>query len=249
MTNRDRMVLLVLLAVAIVAVGWIKVVSPEQKRASSVQATVTAAEVTLGKARAELAGAKQDQGRFASAYANLVSLGEAVPADEEVSSLVYAVDKAAGSAHVEFQSISSGGDSSAAAAPSTSTATATAGFQQLPFTFTFSGSFFDLYHLMQKLQGFTVTTDAGDVKISGRLLTLDNLSLTAATAATAASTASGQLTGTVTATAYVLPPGESLTAGATATAPAGVNTSASSGSSSSSGSTSTAAPAVVKATP
>jgi Tfp pilus assembly protein PilO len=236
MTNRDRMVLLVLAAIAIVALAWIKVVSPERKHASEVQAKVTEAEVALGKARTELAEAQQDEQRFSSAYSSVVSLGEAVPAAEQVSSLVYAVDEAAGKADVEFQSISAGGGTTA-----TEATTPSGGFEQLPFTFTFVGSFFDLYRLMNKLQGFTVTTGAGKVTVSGRLLTINGLSLQAATSG---ETAKGGLTGTVTATAYVLPPGETLTAGATQSAPAGVNTS----SSSSSGGGGTA-PAVVKVGP
>jgi hypothetical protein len=245
MTNRDRMVLIVVAALAIVVLAWIKVVSPERSRASSIESKVTTAEVTLANARSKLQSAQQDEKRFASAYSSLVSLGEAVPAAQEVSSLVYAVDKAAGHAHVEFQSISSGdGGSTTAAEPTASTETAAAGFQQVPFTFTFVGTFFDLYHMMNKLQGFTVTTSAGNVNVSGRLLTISGLTLAAATGD---ETDQGKLTGTVTATAYVLPAGETLTAGATAAGPAGLD--ASSSSTGTSGSTSTAAPAVVKVGP
>lgn len=240
MTGRDRMVLLVLAVVAVLVIGWMKVVSPERKRVASVQEKVTSAEVALSQARSELSEAQRDQSRYSSAYASLVSLGEAVPADEEVSSLVYALDQAAGKAHVEFQSIQAGAGSSETSATPTSTGQESSGFRQLPFTFTFVGSFFDLYHLMQKLQGFTTTTSGGGVKVSGRLLTIDGVNLTPGSSTEGSSE---DLTGTVTATAYVLPPGETLTAGATAAAPAGVSSGAEA-----SGSSAPAA-AVVKATP
>jgi Tfp pilus assembly protein PilO len=243
MTGRDRIVLTVLAALAIVALAWIEVVSPERKRASSVESKVTAAEVALSNARTQLASAKEDEKRFASAYSSVVSLGEAVPAAEEVSSLVYAVDRAAGKAKVEFQSITAGGGSSTASAtPTTATASTSAGFQQLPFTFTFVGTFFDLYHMMQRLQSFTVATASGNVKVSGRLLTVNGLSLTAATSG---ETAGGDLTGTVTATAYVLPAGETLTAGATPSGPSGLDAS----STATGSAASTPAPAVVKVGP
>lgn len=244
MTGRDRMVLIVLAAVAVIALAWIEVVSPERKRASKVEAQVTSAEVALSNARTKLVSAQEDEHRFASAYSSLVSLGEAVPAAEEVSSLVYAVDKAAGSAHVEFQSISSGGGSSTASVAPTEAGVASASFKQLPFTFTFVGSFFDLYGMMRKLERFTLTTSEGNVHVSGRLLTINGLSLSAATGG---ETSSGKLTGTVTATAYVLPPGESLTAGATSAGPAGAGTSTSA--SASGGASTSSAPAVVQATP
>ena len=60
---------------------------------------------------------------------------------------------------------------------------------------------------------------------------------------------SGQMTGTVTATAYVLPAGQGLTAGATPSAPSGASSaSAPSGSTASTGNAVTA-PAIVKAEP
>lgn len=225
MTKRDRIVLVAVVAIAIVGVGWVKFVSPERKRASEVQSKVTEAEAALGRARTELAEAKQAQQRFSTAYSSLVSLGEAVPAAQEVSSLVYAVDEASGKAKVKFLSITAGGSSSTAPVESALGAAPGAGFQQLPFTFTFAGSFFDLYHLMERLQGFTATTSSGKVKVSGRLLTIDGVTLQAATSG---ETAAGQLSGTVTATAYVLPAGETTTAGATPAAPAGVSTSSTS---------------------
>lgn len=243
MTKRDRIVLVALVAIAIVAGVYLKVVSPERTRASEVQSKVTTAEAALSRANAELAEAKQAEQRFSAAYTNLVSLGEAVPAAQEVSSLVYGIDRAAGKAKVKFLSVTASGAASTAStepAATEATASAGAGFEQLPFTFTFTGSFFDLFHLMQKLQGFTVTTSSGEVEVSGRLLTINGLTLQAATSGVAGST---ELTGTVTATAYVLPAGETTTAGATPSAPAGVDTS-SGGATEASG-----APAVVKVAP
>ncbi|MHB1538375.1 MAG: hypothetical protein ACYCUM_04710 [Solirubrobacteraceae bacterium] len=243
MTGRDRIVLVVLAAIAVIALAWIEVVSPERKRASTIEAQVSSAEVALSSARTKLAGAQEAEKRFSAAYSSLVSLGEAVPAAEEVSSLVYAVDRAAGRAHVEFESISSGGGSSSASAvPSTAAGAASASFRQLPFTFTFAGSFFDLYDMMRKLERFTLTTSSGTVQVSGRLLTVDGLSLAAASSA---SSGSSRLTGTVTVTAYVLPAAETPTAGATSAGPAGVGTSPAS----SAGAPSPSAPAVVKAGP
>jgi hypothetical protein len=111
----------------------------------------------------------------------------------------------------------------------------------MPFTFVFGGSFNDLYHLFRQLNAATVRTSSGGLQVSGRLLTLQAVKLEPA----AAESSSQQLTGTITATAYVLPASQGLTAGATPTSPAtsGGATSASSAAGSTTPSSSSAAPA------
>ena len=106
----------------------------------------------------------------------------------------------------------------------------------MPFTFVFNGTFSDLYHLFQLLNRLTVRTTSGGLQVSGRLLTMQAVKLEN-TAAAGSETGSGKLTGTITATAYVLPASQGLTAGATPAAPtSGAATTASAPSSSSSSS-------------
>jgi hypothetical protein len=119
----------------------------------------------------------------------------------------------------------------------------------MPFTFHFNGSFFALYHLLNRLNGFTLQTANGNVQVSGRLLTINGVSFDTSGAAAAPGTGTagtGGLSGTVTATAYVLPQQQGLTAGATPGAPAG--TPAAQPASGTSGAA-TPAPAIVRATP
>lgn len=248
MSARDRIVVIVLAAVAILAGGYLAVVSPERKKAAQVEAKVAKARSELSSAEAKLAEAKTAQSKFAAAYASIVRLGEAVPADQQVATLIYELDHASGHAKVQFQSITSSGESSSAtpAAATSEAAAAAPAFRSMPFTFTFNGSFFDLYHLMQKIQGFTVASRHGRLQVNGRLLTIQSLSLSGGGSSSSESGGSNQLTGTVSATAYVLPPGEGLTVGATPAAPAGAQPASSP---SSSGGGSPAAPAVIKAEP
>ncbi len=230
MTRRDRLVLVLAAAVAILVIGWLAVVSPERKHAASLLASVKSAETTLRSAKARLAQSQADERRYAAAYASIVSLGEAVPADEEVPALIYQINHLAGHAHVGFETISSSGSGSSSGSSSAGGSSTSSGFEQLPFSLTFSGSFFDLYHLMQGIEGLTVSSPSGAVDVNGRLLTISSLSL---------SGSGTQLTGTISATAYVLPPKESVTAGATPSGPAPASPSTASSSSS--------APAVVPA--
>jgi Type II secretion system (T2SS), protein M len=228
MTGRDRIVITVLGALAVLVAAWLLAVSPERKQAAALDAQVGAAHAQLATAEGQLANARAAQQQYTAAYTSIVSLGKAVPASQEVPSLIYQLAQASNRKQVEFSSISTttGGGSSASAAATAAANAASAGFSQMPFTFVFNGSFTDLYNLFQQLNRFTVRTSSGGLQVSGRLLTIQSTKL-----APASSPGSGkagavtQLTGTVTATAYVLPASQGLTAGATPSSPTGTGAS------------------------
>lgn len=251
MRQRDRIVLIVAVTLAVLIAGWLLVVSPERKKASDLGATVSAAQSALSSAESELSNARTAQSQYASAYSSIVSLGKAVPASDEVPSLIYQLERASNSKSVEFQAIStgsSGGSGSAASSGSSASASAGGGtFTEMPFTFVFTGSFFDLEHLFGQLDHFTLRNASGSLLVSGRLLTIQSIKLTPlGVPGEKAGKGAAELTGTITATAYVLPASQGLTAGATASSPAGAKSSTVSGSRSSS---SSATPAVIQVTP
>ncbi len=265
MTTRDRTVLMLVVMLVVLAAGWLEGVSPEREKAAKIDAEVSAAQAQLSTAQSALSEAKGAQKQYTTAYASLVKLGQAVPADEEVPSLVYELDAASTERDIEFNSIAiptaAGGPSGSSSAAAT--AAASAGFTQMPFTFVFRGRVFSLEHLLNPVQDFALVSSGG-VEVSGRLLTIQSIDLerkqesgegavpgkAAAGSSVAAASAptAGNLTGTITATAYVLPPGQSLTGGATPAGPAGSSATTVSGGSSSS-SSSTPSAAVVKVTP
>jgi hypothetical protein len=240
MTTRDRLALIGISALALLAVVWLLLVSPERKQASQLDKQLSAANAQLATAEGEAANARVAQAHYAAAYASVVNLGKAVPPSEEVPSLIYQLAHASNEKHVEFSSISTSASASASSSSAASTATAAsaAGFTQMPFTFVFNGGFDDLYHLFLQLDKSTVTTSSG-LQVSGRLLTLQAVKLEPK----AADGKNEGLTGTISATAYVLPAGQSLTGGATAATPA--PSSAATTASSSSSSSSSGAPAAV----
>jgi Tfp pilus assembly protein PilO len=237
MTGRDRIVIVVLAALAVVAAAWLLALAPEREKASKVGAEVSTAQTQLATAESEVNAARSAEAGYPAAYTSLVSLGKAVPTGQEVPSLILQLEQASNRKQVEFSSISSGGGSSSSAAP----AVAAAGFTQMPFTFVFSGSFFDLYKLFQQVNRFTLLTSSGSVQVSGRLLTIQGVQLAPEAASSSGSgTPSSRLTGTITATAYVLPASQ-VAATATATSPTGAQ------STSGSASSSPATPAVIGA--
>jgi len=221
MTGRDRIVAVGLAVLALLAAVWVLVVSPERQQASKTGVQVSEAKAQLASAQGQLAIARAAQAQYASAYASIVSLGKAVPAGQEVPSLIYQLSQATGEKNIEFASIVSG--SSGVASSSATPALSAAGFSQMPFTFIFNGSFIDLEHLFRQITGFTVHRSAGGLAVSGRLLTIQSVKLAPATASSveAGKHAAEKLTGTITATAYVLPAGQGLTGSATPTSPTG----------------------------
>jgi len=219
MTGRDRIVVVVLAALAVVAAAWLLVVAPEREKASKLGGEVSTAESQLSTAQSEVNAARGAQAGYPTEYTSLVNLGKAVPTGQEVPSLIVQLAQATNEKNVEFTSITSGGSgSSASAAP----AAASAGFTAMPFTFVFNGSFFNLYDLFQQLNRFTLRTSAGSLQVSGRLLTIQGVQLAPGTAS-GSGKSSGQLTGTITATAYVLPASQAASM-ATATSPTGAQT-------------------------
>jgi hypothetical protein len=237
----------------LLAAGWMLGVSPEREKATKLDAEVSAAQGQLATVQSQLAEAQGARAQYATAYASVVRLGKAVPADQQVPSLVYELDQASNAKDVEFNSISSGSGSGASstAAASPAAAAASGGFTQMPFTFVFRGSFVDLYHLFNQVQGFTVHTTKGAVQVSGRLLTIQGASLALQPKGGEESSkgskpsAEEELTGTITATAYVLPAGQGVTGGATPAGPAGAG-GAQPVSGSTPSSSTTAPPAVVR---
>jgi Tfp pilus assembly protein PilO len=239
MTGRDRMVLIVVVLVAVLGAAWMLVVSPERKQASQVNAQVSAAQAQLATAEGAVANARAAQSQYAAAYTSVVSLGKAVPPTQEVPALIDELAQATNRKNVEFASISSGSSSGSSASTAASTA-----FTELPFTFSFEGSYFDLEHLFSQLTSFATSTTSGDLQISGRLLTIESVRLAPASSTVASK--NNKLTGSVTATAYTLPASQGLTGAASATYPAGATTPASA-----TGATSSSTPpaAIVKVTP
>jgi Tfp pilus assembly protein PilO len=216
MTGRDRMVLIGVIVVVILAAAWMMVVSPERQQASKLSAEVSAAQATLSSAQGKLANARTAQSQYASAYASLVSIGKAVPPTAEVPALIDQLAQASSAKSVDFSSITT----SSSAAPASSASSAAASVSEEPFTLVFEGSFFDLEHLLQRLTDFATLTPAGDLRVSGRLLTIQSVKLApgAESSSTSGKTATSNLSGTITATAYVLPAAQGLTATSTASA-------------------------------
>jgi len=134
------------------------------------------------------------------------------------------MDSAAKRSKVSFRAVTLAGAGVAPAAgqaPSTGLAPApgavpvgSAGFSAMPFSFSFSGSFFRLSDFFGRLERF-VTVENNRIDVTGRLLLLGSI------AVTADSGNLGKLEAKVGAATYIVPPTQGLTSGASPLAPAG----------------------------
>jgi Tfp pilus assembly protein PilO len=227
-SSRDRTLLIALLGVGLLAGFWFAILGPKQHEAKSIAVKVEAANQRLADARVKARDAQQAKADYGRDYASVVELGEAVPTEARVPSLLYQLESASRDARITFSSIQAAGSgtaasgssdaSSASAASSSAPAGATvgtAGFPTMPFTFSFEGSYADLRHLVDAVNRF-VELHGSRIVVRGRLLQIDGISMTPKDEGSVS-----RVTATVNATAYLLPADQAATNGATPSAPAG----------------------------
>jgi hypothetical protein len=230
-TARDRLVILVVCAVAAVAGSWFLLIGPNRDQASKLGDQVKREQAQLDAARLQVAQGEAARSEFSRSYTSLVRLGEAVPEDDNVPALIYQLQRAASAARVDFQALTlqpgAGGSAPASTAKTSSssavqavtatlppgTAVGPAGFPMEPFTFTFQGNFFHLGDFFNRLEHFVTATNKR-VSVSGRLMTLNAVTLAAAPQGFP------QITATISATTYLVPASQGLLGGATPAGPA-----------------------------
>jgi type II secretory pathway pseudopilin PulG len=300
-TARDRRVIVIVAALAVLIGAWLLVIGPKRSQASKLQSQIDAAQTDLNSARAQIAQAQAARRSFSGDYAELVRLGEAVPPDDNVPSLLVQLQRAAAAAHVDFRNLalvpgsattptpaptpspspsgsSSSGSSSGStpvstSSPSTSASSSTpssstpgasastpgaatadsstlppgaavgpAGFPTEQFTLTFRGNFFHLSDFFRRLDSFVTITNR-QVRVSGRLMTLNAISLGASP------NGFPQMDATVSATTYLVPAAQGLLNGATTSGPAAAASPGQAVSQTSSPSSATSAPPTAVAAP
>jgi hypothetical protein len=227
MSARDRTIIGLVVVVVVAIGGWLFLVQPKRDKASSLATQVNAVQSQLDTVRSQLAQAEAARSTFSGSYGVLARLGEAVPADDNVPSLIYQIQNAATQARVNFNALalgssgSGGASSSTRATPGAASPAAAlppgatigpAGFPIEPFSFTFTGNFFHLADFFGRLQRFVVVANR-NISVSGRLMTLDAINLAAGPSGFPTITAK------MSATTYLLPASQGLTAGATPLGP------------------------------
>jgi Tfp pilus assembly protein PilO len=255
MTVRDRLIIVVVLVAAALAAFWFVGLAPKRKEAGTLSSQIDVASKKLAQAQQSAAQARQAKAHYNDDYAEVATLGKAVPKSDALPSLLYQLQSAAHGARIDFKSLkvsgsgtpaasaatpaaatastatgtNPGSPSKASPAPATQAASATlppgasvgsAGFPTMPFSFVFNGSFPDMQSFLRDVQRF-VRVEAKRVDVRGRLLSIDGISLTAGPGGFPAVNAN------ISATAYLMAPGDDTTpAGSGSASPAGAGTAA-----------------------
>ena len=223
MSRRNSMLLAAVAVVAAVAAYWMLALTPKREEAQKLSKAITAKQGEVKLAEAELATNEKARASYKANYALVARLGKAVPADDDVRSLLVQLNAAADRSKVDFRTIQLGGSSGKSTPPAqeskdTGTVDAltpppgaapvgSAGFSAMPFTFSFRGSFFNLGDFLQRVDKF-VSVRQQRLDVTGRLMVLESISLTP--------DAEGfpSIRAQISATTYVLPAAQGLTAGA-----------------------------------
>jgi hypothetical protein len=222
--SRDRIVICVLIVAGILGGAWFGLLGPKREQAQRLDAQLVTQRQRLAKAQAGAADATTARDRYNADYGTVALLGKAVPSSDGMSSLLYQIDSAAGDSKIDFRSLTSGGPAASAtgsaATPATpspagssasaSAATGAAAPTPLPLSLIFSGSFMDMQRMLGRVDRF-VRIDGDDLRVSGRLLSIDDIALTAAPGGLA------NVQATITATAYTMPASAEPTAAAAQT--------------------------------
>jgi hypothetical protein len=184
-TRSPKILIPAVLAVAAVAAFYFMLLSPKRDEAAKLDTDIAAKQSELEQSRS-LAGAyERARDNYKVNYTTLARLGKAVPADDDVRSLLVQLNDAAKKSKVDFHTIDVGAGSSDSAAGNTESGLApapgtvpvgSAGFSAMPFSFGFEGSFFRLSDFFDRLEDF-VTVENKDLSVTGRLLLLGSISV------------------------------------------------------------------------
>jgi Tfp pilus assembly protein PilO len=191
MTARDRLIIAVVLVATAVGAAWMLGIAPKRKEAAGLQTKVASASRQLAEAQRSAAQARAAKARYDSDYAQVTNLGKAVPKSDALPSLLYQLQSAAHGARITFSSmkVSGTGGQTGSAPSSTSSSVGaaalppganvgSAGFPTMPFSFVFTGSFFDMERFVRDVQRF-VRVNGDRIDVRGRLLSIDAIALAA----------------------------------------------------------------------
>jgi hypothetical protein len=191
MSRTNKILLAVVALGGLVCAFYFLALAPKREEIARLDGEIATKQAELEQSRQTLATYEAAKATYKSNYAKLARLGKAVPADDDVRSLLVQLESAADRTGAEFQKIELGsglaGDSAAtatdagaatgelAAAPGT-VPFAGGTMSAMPFNFTFTGGFFELSSFFARLERF-VRLSNDRIDVTGRLLRVESVQL------------------------------------------------------------------------
>lgn len=93
MKGSDRLVVLGVGVVAVLAIFWFMAIAPKRDTISELDEEIATLQEEVSQSRSTIASAEQARATYPAAYANLVKLGKAVPEDSSESALIIEMDE------------------------------------------------------------------------------------------------------------------------------------------------------------
>lgn len=178
MTRQDRTLVMVLIAVVVAAASWFLLIKPKRQEAADLQTKVEQAQTQMDVATAGAAAATAARAQYGRDYATVVRLGKAVPADDDIASLVFQLDTSAEKTGVDFRTVAVTDSSAGAPAQGEEAGAQTlpGNVTKVPITLTFTGGYFQMTRFLREVERYTVTS--GDtIDVRGRLVSIDGVTL------------------------------------------------------------------------
>ena len=124
MSASNRLVFSILAIAALAIAFWMLALGPKREQADELSSQAEQLHVSLAEAQSKVAEAVAARHEFPTDYRQLVTLGQAVPADDETSSLLVELTHVAATSKVKFDGLqlsSEGGAESTTTAPAPET--------------------------------------------------------------------------------------------------------------------------------
>jgi Tfp pilus assembly protein PilO len=219
MTRSNQILLSVVALGAAIAAFYFFALSPQREEAAALDTQIAEQEAAVEQARLTLAGYEEAKGSYKRNYATLARLGKAVPADDDVQSMMVQLESTADRSGVSFEKIELtsglGGDTGTTAQPAEGELAAAPGtvpvaggvLSAMPFNFSFTGSYFDLTAFFARLEHY-VSLNNRKLDSTGRLMRLESISITPS------SIGFPDMLAEINAATYLVPPVQGVDAGA-----------------------------------
>lgn len=226
--TKSNKILIAVVALGLAAAGfYFLVLGPKRDEIAKLDSDVAAKQAEVAQAEQTLATYEAARKTYKANYTTLARLGKAVPVDDDVRSLMVQLEASAQGTGVDFQSIElgtglAGADSSTATTETATTSdelapapgsveVAGGALSAMPFSFRFTGGYFDLNTFFSKLEHY-VTLNNAKLNATGRLLRLESVSIAPS------SVGFPEMQAEIGAATYIVPPVEGVPGAATPSA-------------------------------
>ncbi len=196
MTRTNKILISVVALGLAVCAYYFLLLAPKREEIAKLDTKVATAQAEVAQAQQTLITYEGARKSYKANYARLARLGKAVPADDDIRSLLVQLEHAADRSAVDFGKIELGSGLSGGAAPATAAVPTEAtdlaaapgsvpvsggALSAMPFNFSFTGQYFDLSSFLARLEHF-VNVKNRRIAVTGRLMRLESVKISPASA-------------------------------------------------------------------